>query len=73
MFFSAQSFMDKVTEAFAPLLLGLILLLGNSRENVLGIRLVGPIAGLVVFAGYLFFRASYRSSMDISRAETQSS
>jgi Na+/melibiose symporter-like transporter len=60
MFFSAQSFMDKVTEAFAPLLLGLILLLGNSRDNVLGIRLVGPIAGLVVFAGYLLFRASCR-------------
>jgi len=64
MFFSAQSFMDKVTEAFAPLLLGLILLLGNSRENVLGIRLVGPIAGLVVFAGYLLFRASYQREMD---------
>ena len=60
MFFSAQSFMDKVTEAFAPLLLGLILLLGNSRNNLLGIRLVGPIAGLVVFSGYLLFRASYR-------------
>jgi GPH family glycoside/pentoside/hexuronide:cation symporter len=60
MFFSAQSFMDKVTEAFAPLLLGLILLLGNSRDNLLGIRLVGPLAGLVVFSGYLLFRASYR-------------
>ena len=69
MFFSAQSFMDKVTEAFAPLLLGLILLLGNSREHLLGIRLVGPIAGLVVFAGFLLFRSSYRSSTDISRAE----
>jgi Na+/melibiose symporter-like transporter len=58
MFFSAQSFMDKVTEAFAPLLLGLILLLGDSQRNDLGVRLVGPVAGVVVLSGYILFKAS---------------
>ena len=62
MFFSAQSFMDKVTEAFAPLLLGLILLLGDSPGDLLGVRLVGPVAGLVVLSGYVLFRASLRRS-----------
>ena len=64
MFFSAQSFMDKVTEAFAPLLLGLILLLGDSPENLLGVRLVGPVAGLVVLIGYVLFSASLRRPAD---------
>lgn len=31
-------------------------LLGNSPENPLGVQLVGPVAGLIVFAGYLVFR-----------------
>jgi len=57
MFYSAQAFMDKVTEAFAPLLLGLLLLLGDRPGDTLGIRLVGPVAGLVVLAGYLALRA----------------
>ncbi|HET9014039.1 MAG TPA: MFS transporter [Thermomicrobiaceae bacterium] len=57
MFYSAQAFMDKVTEAFAPLLLGLLLLLGDRPGDTLGIRLVGPAAGLVVLVGYLALRA----------------
>ena len=60
MFFSAQAFMDKLTEAFAPLLLGLLLLLGDRPGDVLGVRLVGPVAGLVVLAGYLALRAHER-------------
>ena len=62
MFFSAQSFMDKVTEAFAPLLLGFILLLGDSPTNALGVHLVGPAAGLVVLIGYILFRVSLKRS-----------
>ncbi|HET7035112.1 MAG TPA: MFS transporter [Thermomicrobiaceae bacterium] len=57
MFYSVQSFMDKLTGACAPLLLGLILLLGDSPGHLLGIRLVGPAAGLLVLAGYLALRA----------------
>jgi len=57
MFFSTQAFMDKVTEAFAPLLLGFILLLGDRPDHLLGIRLVGPVAGLLVLAGYVLLRS----------------
>lgn len=56
-FFSVQAFLDKVTEAFAPLLLGLLLSLGDRPDHFLGIRLVGPVAGLLVLAGYLLLRA----------------
>lgn len=56
MFFSVQAFLDQVTEAFAPLLLGLLLTLGDRPGQILGIRLVGPAAGLLVFIGYLTLR-----------------
>jgi len=49
--------MDKVTEVFAPLLLGFILLLGDRPDHLLGIRLVGPVAGLLVLAGYVLLRS----------------
>jgi GPH family glycoside/pentoside/hexuronide:cation symporter len=55
-FFGAQAFVEKATGALAPLLLALVLLLGNSAADPLGVRLVGPVAGLVVLGGYLIFR-----------------
>ena len=62
MFFSMQAFTDKVVEAFAPLLLGFVLLLGHQPGHDWGVRLVGPVAGLVVFCGYMLFR-SYNSKL----------
>jgi len=41
MFFSTQAFMDKIVEAFAPLLLGLVLLRGDRPGPLLGVWLVG--------------------------------
>jgi glycoside/pentoside/hexuronide:cation symporter, GPH family len=58
-FYGSLAFCEKLAGSFAPLLLGVILLLGNTAANPLGIRLVGPAAGLIVLAGYLSFR-SYR-------------
>ena len=55
-FYGAQNFVEKAAGALAPLVLALVLLLGNDAANPLGIRLVGPVAGLIVFAGYLTFR-----------------
>ena len=55
-FFGGMTLVEKTVGSFAPLLLGLVLLLGNSAENPLGVRLVGPVAGLVVLCGYLIFR-----------------
>lgn len=61
MFFSTQAFTDKVVEAFAPLLLGFVLMLGHSPGHVWGIRLVGPVAGLLVFSGYMLFHSHQHS------------
>jgi hypothetical protein len=40
---------------FAPILAAL-LLLGETADNPLGIRLVGPVAGVAAFIGLMFFR-----------------
>jgi GPH family glycoside/pentoside/hexuronide:cation symporter len=56
MFYGAQNQLEKAATALAPLLFALILLIGDTAEHPLGIRLVGPVAGLLVLAGYLAFR-----------------
>jgi GPH family glycoside/pentoside/hexuronide:cation symporter len=55
-FYGAQNFVEKTATSFAPLILVLLLLLGDTAENPLGIRLVGPVAGLIAATGYLVFR-----------------
>lgn len=55
-FYGAQNFVEKLASSLAPLLLGWLLLLGNTADDPLGIRLVGPVAGLAVFLGFLIFR-----------------
>ncbi len=45
MFYSTQNFFEKVTFALPPLLLSLVLLLGDSAENLLGIRFAPLLAG----------------------------
>ncbi len=54
-FYGGQTMVDKTVGSSVPLLLGLILLLGNTASDPLGMRLVGPAAGLLVLAGYLVF------------------
>lgn len=55
-YLGASSFVEQTATSLAPLLLVMLRLLGDTRTDSLGIRLVGPLAGLVVFAGYLLFR-----------------
>jgi GPH family glycoside/pentoside/hexuronide:cation symporter len=55
-FYGAQNVVEKAVGALAPLCLALVLLLGNSAEDPLGVRLVGPAAALLVLGGYLIFR-----------------
>jgi GPH family glycoside/pentoside/hexuronide:cation symporter len=55
-YYGMQNFVEKTATSLAPLLLTSLLLLGRSEDDPLGIRLVGPVAGLVVFLGYLLFR-----------------
>ena len=51
MFYSTQNFFEKVTYALPPLFLSLILQLGDSPENPLGIRLAPLLAGSLVVIG----------------------
>ncbi len=55
-YYGAQNFVEKTTSALAPLVLGLLLTLGRTSDDSLGIQLVGPVAGLLVLAGFLAFR-----------------
>ena len=55
-YYATQAMFEKLASAFAPALLALLLVLGSTAENPLGIRLVGPVAGAATLAGYLVFR-----------------
>jgi GPH family glycoside/pentoside/hexuronide:cation symporter len=55
-YYGAQNFVEKTTSALAPLVLGALLELGRTADDPLGVRLVGPIAAVLVLAGYLSFR-----------------
>ena len=48
---------EKFAISLAPLLFALVLLAGDSAANPLGVRLVGPVAGLMVFTGFIAFRS----------------
>lgn len=56
-YFGAQNFVEKTAGAAAPLLLAGLLTLGNTADNPWGIRLVGPVAGVLVLIGYAMFRS----------------
>jgi glycoside/pentoside/hexuronide:cation symporter, GPH family len=55
-YFGAQNFVEKTTSALAPLVLGILLTLGRTSDDHLGIQLVGPVAAVLVLLGYLAFR-----------------
>ena len=57
MYYGAQNLVEKLATALAPLLFALVLLAGDSAANPTGVRLVGPLAGVLVLVGYLAFRA----------------
>jgi glycoside/pentoside/hexuronide:cation symporter, GPH family len=55
-YYGAQNLVEKTATSFAPLFLVLLLLLGDTSDDTLGIRLVGPAAGAIALIGYLIFR-----------------
>ena len=55
MFYSTQNFFEKLTFALPPALLSLILLLGDSTEDPLGLRLAPVIAGVLAISGVLLW------------------
>lgn len=56
-YLGTSSFVQRTATAVAPLLIVLLRLLGDTRGHTLGVRLVGPIAGVILLAAYLIFRA----------------
>jgi len=56
-YYGTQSTLEKIAGSLFPLILAALLLLGSSADNPLGIRLVGPVAGLCSLIGYVTFRA----------------
>jgi GPH family glycoside/pentoside/hexuronide:cation symporter len=55
-FYGAQNVVEKTATSLSPLLLSLLLLLGHSKDDLLGIRLVGPVAALIVLLAWWSFR-----------------
>ena len=55
-YFGVQNFVERTAGALSPLVLAGLLALGNTADDPLGIRLVGPVAALFVLAGHLVFR-----------------
>ena len=56
-YYATQATLEKTASALAPLLLTLLLALGSTTDNPIGIRLVGPVAGVATLLGYLVFRS----------------
>ena len=66
MFYATQNFFEKITFALPPALLSLILLLGDTTEDPLGIRLAPVVAGVLAISGIaLWYR--YRLPDTVSR------
>jgi len=55
-YYQLHGFVEQVSTSLAPAFLAGLLLLGDTASDTLGIRLVGPAAGLLILAGYLVFR-----------------
>ena len=55
-YYGTQNLLEKSVSSLAPLVLAMLLILGSTGENSLGIRLAGPVAGLFVLGGFLSFR-----------------
>jgi GPH family glycoside/pentoside/hexuronide:cation symporter len=68
MYYGTQATLEKMASALFPAVLAGLLLLGGTGDDPLGIRLVGPVAGLAVFVALLSFRG-YRLPDTVS-AET---
>jgi len=55
-YYGTQATLEKIASSLFPIILALLLILGSTADDPLGIRLVGPVAGLVSLIGFLTFR-----------------
>ncbi len=74
MFYGTQNLLEKSASAFAPLIFALVLLAGDTAEDPVGIRLVGPVGGVLLLIGWFSFRryALYDDVRDAATAEAAS-
>ena len=56
LYYGAQNVLEKWTGSLMFPIFGALLLLGETADNPLGIRLAGPVAGVAALAGVAFFR-----------------
>ena len=72
MYFGVLSTINKLALALSSLIFGLILgAFGNTAANPLGIRLIGPVAGVAVVLGLLIFARGYRLPDQVKTAPVQ--
>jgi len=55
-YYAAQNLIESLVVALHALILAGLLTLGGTSENPLGIRLIGPVVGASILAGYVVFR-----------------
>ncbi|MCY3646332.1 MAG: MFS transporter [Chloroflexi bacterium] len=55
-YYATQQTLEKIAGAAGPGILVALLALGSTADDPLGIRLVGPVAGILALAGYVVFR-----------------
>ena len=72
MYFGVLSTINKLALALSSLIFGLILgAFGNTAANPLGIRLIGPVAGVAVVLGLLIFARGYTLPDQVKSAPAQ--
>ena len=65
LYYGAQNVLEKWTGSLMFPLFAALLLLGETPDNPLGIRIMGPVAGALSLVGFAFFRG-YRLPDDVS-------
>lgn len=55
LYYGAQNTIEKWVGSLATVVLAMLFLFGETADNPLGIRLVGPVAGLASIAGFIVF------------------
>ena len=69
LYYGAQNTIEKGVGSLAIAILAALFLIGETASNPLGIRLVGPVAGIAAFIGYVLFKG-YRLPDTVSAEST---
>jgi len=56
LYYGAENVVEKWTGSLMCPIFGVLLLFGETVDNPLGTRLMGPVAGVASMVGFLFFR-----------------